>query len=130
MIVYPDGRTLGTVGGGAIESTVIERARRLAASREPVLLTFDLEDDTGMITVAWPGQPWLDRKLREGDVLLVSGKVKFFHGRQLQPREYTVLERASAPGGVGSGGPIGGGAGMIFVSYPASEEAVAGVASP
>lgn len=81
-----------------------------------------LEDDSGMITVAWPGQPWLDRKLREGDTLLVSGKVKFFHGRQLQPREYTVLERASTA-------ERGEGAlsaeqepGMIFVSYPASED--------
>jgi len=49
MIVYPDGRTLGTVGGGAIESTVIDRARELAGTREPVLLSFDLEDDTGMV---------------------------------------------------------------------------------
>jgi xanthine dehydrogenase accessory factor len=49
MVVYPDGRTLGTVGGGAIESTVIEKARTLAGSGEPVLLSFDLEDDTGMI---------------------------------------------------------------------------------
>jgi xanthine dehydrogenase accessory factor len=49
MIVYPDGRTLGSVGGGAIESTVIDRARELAGSREPVLLSFDLEDDTGMV---------------------------------------------------------------------------------
>jgi xanthine dehydrogenase accessory factor len=49
MVVYPDGRTLGTVGGGEIESTVIEKARTLAASDEPVLLSFNLEDDTGMI---------------------------------------------------------------------------------
>ncbi len=49
MIVYPDGRTLGSVGGGAIESTAIERARELAGTREPVLLSFDLEDDTGMV---------------------------------------------------------------------------------
>ena len=52
-----------------------------------------IEDDSGMITVAWPGQPWLDRKLREGDTLLVTGPVKFFHGRQLQPREFTILSR-------------------------------------
>jgi len=49
MVVYPDGRTLGTVGGGAIESTVIDKAREFTASREPVLLSFDLDDDTGMI---------------------------------------------------------------------------------
>jgi xanthine dehydrogenase accessory factor len=48
MIVYPDGRALGTVGGGAIESTVIEKARAMAGC-EPTLLSFDLADDTGMI---------------------------------------------------------------------------------
>ena len=26
-----------------------------------------LQDDSGMITCAWPGQPWLERKLHEGD---------------------------------------------------------------
>jgi ATP-dependent DNA helicase RecG len=77
-----------------------------------------LEDETGMITVAWPGQPWLERKLREGDVLLVSGKVKFFHGRQMQPREYTVLTRGSEA----DGAPAPRDAGMIFVTYPATEE--------
>ncbi|HZD03769.1 MAG TPA: ATP-dependent DNA helicase RecG, partial [Longimicrobiales bacterium] len=75
-----------------------------------------LQDDSGMITCAWPGQPWLDRKIREGDVLLVTGPVRFFHGRQLQPREFTLLGR----GGRGEGD--GGEAGTIFVSYPASED--------
>ncbi len=87
-----------------------------------------LEDDTGMITVAWPGQPWLDRKLREGDTLLVTGKVKFFHGRQLQPREYSILSRASdQDAGTGTAGEPGSGAaslagGLVFVTYPATEE--------
>jgi xanthine dehydrogenase accessory factor len=48
MIVYPDGRSLGTVGGGAIESEVIERARSMADSGEPTLLSFDLGGDVGM----------------------------------------------------------------------------------
>ncbi|MFO8175044.1 MAG: ATP-dependent DNA helicase RecG [Longimicrobiales bacterium] len=74
-----------------------------------------LEDDTGMITCAWPGQPWLDRKIRPGDVLLVTGPVKFFHGRQLQPREFTLLGREGE-------GEEEADAGTIFVSYPASEE--------
>ncbi len=76
-----------------------------------------LEDESGRITVAWPGQPWLDRKLREGDTLLVTGPVKFFHGRQIQPREHTVLSRASGRGGAEEGAE-----GTIFVAYPASEE--------
>ena len=75
-----------------------------------------LQDDSGMITCAWPGQPWLERKLQEGDLLLVTGLVKFFHGRQLQPREFTVLARASddVPAQVVKG--------HVFSTYPASEE--------
>ena len=75
-----------------------------------------LQDDSGMITCAWPGQPWLDRKLEKGDLLLVTGPVKFFHGRQIQPREMTLLSRA------GTEGDDDPDSGMIFVSYPASEE--------
>ena len=75
-----------------------------------------LQDDSGMITCAWPGQPWLERKLHEGDLLLVTGPVKFFHGRQLQPREFTVLARASddAEAKIAKG--------HVFSTYPASEE--------
>ena len=75
-----------------------------------------LQDDSGMITCAWPGQPWLERKLHEGDLLLVTGPVKFFHGRQLQPREFTVLARAEedSPAQVAQG--------HVFSTYPASEE--------
>ena len=75
-----------------------------------------LQDDSGMITCAWPGQPWLERKLHEGDLLLVTGPVKFFHGRQLQPREFTVLARASddAEAQIAKG--------HVFSTYPASDE--------
>ncbi len=72
-----------------------------------------VQDESGMITVAWPGQQWLDRKIREGDMLLVTGPVRFFHGRQLQPREFTVLSR---------GGRDAEKTGTIFVTYPASED--------
>ena len=71
-----------------------------------------LEDDSGIITASWPGQPWLDRKLNKGDVLLASGPVKFFHGRQIQPREFITLSQDDDS-------EIGG---RVFVSYPASEE--------
>jgi xanthine dehydrogenase accessory factor len=49
MIVYPGGRTLGSVGGGAIEGSVIERALDMMGTSEAELATFDLESDTGMI---------------------------------------------------------------------------------
>ena len=54
-----------------------------------------IQDDTGIMTCAWPGQPWVERGMREGDRILVTGPVKFFHGRQIQPREHTLLARAS-----------------------------------
>jgi ATP-dependent DNA helicase RecG len=75
-----------------------------------------LQDASGSITCAWPGQPWLDRRIREGDVLLVIGPVRFFHGRQIHPREFTLLARSAeqAP-------PEPLSQGTIFVSYPASE---------
>jgi len=76
-----------------------------------------LQDDTGMITCAWPGQPWLDRKVREGDQLLATGPVKFFHGRQIHPREFTTLARAGDPGEGEDGAP----AGTVFTSYPATD---------
>ena len=82
-----------------------------------------LQDETGIMTCAWPGQPWLDRTLRVGDRILVTGPVKFFHGRQIQPREHTLLERAKTR----EDGPAATEAdptppGTIFVTYPASED--------
>jgi ATP-dependent DNA helicase RecG len=50
-----------------------------------------LKDSSGLIEVAWPGQPFLDRSIHRGDALLVTGNVRFFHGRQLQPREFINL---------------------------------------
>ncbi|HJU72850.1 MAG TPA: hypothetical protein VJ717_03820, partial [Gemmatimonadaceae bacterium] len=50
-----------------------------------------LKDATGLIEVAFPGQPFLDRAIAKDDVLLVSGPVRFYHGRQLVPREFVNL---------------------------------------
>ena len=73
-----------------------------------------IRDDSGLITCAWPGQPWVERLLRKGDRILVTGPVKFFHGRQIQPREHTILSRADAPPPTSPG--------TIFVTYPATED--------
>lgn len=48
MVVYEDGRTLGSVGGGAVEGAVIEMAARLAGSKDARLVSFDLDQDTDM----------------------------------------------------------------------------------
>lgn len=84
-----------------------------------------IRDETGTVTCAWPGQPWVGRNLRPGDRILVTGPVRFFHGRQIQPREHVLLSRRSADGPAGSAGTGKGNdsqEGTIFVVYPASEE--------
>jgi ATP-dependent DNA helicase RecG len=72
-----------------------------------------VKDSTALLECAWPGQPYLDRVIQKGDLLLLSGPVRFFHGRQMQPREFTVL------GAEGEGGSEEGG--TIFPVYPATE---------
>ncbi|HET8770017.1 MAG TPA: ATP-dependent DNA helicase RecG [Gemmatimonadaceae bacterium] len=70
-----------------------------------------VQDASGLIEVGWPGQPWLDRQINKGDVLLLSGPVRFFHGRQLSPREFVNLG-ADADGT---------GEGRVLAVYPATE---------
>ena len=60
-----------------------------------------LKDASGMLELAWPGQPFLDRAIETGDVLLATGSVRFYHGRQFAPREWVNLgpEHAGTTGG-------------------------------
>jgi ATP-dependent DNA helicase RecG len=50
-----------------------------------------VRDSSGFIEASWPGQPFLDRSIAKDDTLLLAGTVRFYHGRQLQPREYVNL---------------------------------------
>ncbi|HEY5062204.1 MAG TPA: OB-fold nucleic acid binding domain-containing protein, partial [Gemmatimonadaceae bacterium] len=75
----------GTVIGTVISKGVIPTRKGLRIFQAVV------RDETGMMEVSWPGQPFLDRTVAKGDVLLVTGTVRFFHGRQLQPREFLNL---------------------------------------
>ena len=45
MLVGAEGRLAGTVGGGRVEATVIERARAAIDDRRPDVLSFTLDDD-------------------------------------------------------------------------------------
>jgi xanthine dehydrogenase accessory factor len=45
MLVFADGRTVGTIGGGCYENEAIGKARAAIASGTPQLVTFDLNDD-------------------------------------------------------------------------------------
>ena len=73
-----------------------------------------LRDDSGVLECVWPGQAFLDRTIAVGQTLLVSGPVRFYHGRQMAPREYIVLADAE-----GESDPLS--AGTVLPVYPATE---------
>ncbi|HYF38273.1 MAG TPA: DEAD/DEAH box helicase, partial [Gemmatimonadales bacterium] len=73
-----------------------------------------LRDDSGLLECVWPGQPFLDRTVAVGQTLLVSGPVRFYHGRQMAPREFVILADAE-----GEGDPLTGG--KVLPVYPATE---------
>jgi xanthine dehydrogenase accessory factor len=45
MLVFADGRIVGTIGGGCYENDAIGRARDAIATGKPALVSFDLNDD-------------------------------------------------------------------------------------
>jgi xanthine dehydrogenase accessory factor len=53
MLVYSDGRMVGTIGGGCYENDAFWKAREAIANRKPLLLHYELSDDfaqeTGLI---------------------------------------------------------------------------------
>jgi len=53
MLVFPDGRMVGTIGGGCYENDAFWKAREAITSRKPQLLHYELDDDfaqeTGLI---------------------------------------------------------------------------------
>jgi ATP-dependent DNA helicase RecG len=72
-----------------------------------------LQDVSGVIECAWPGQAFLDRAIKPGQLLLVTGPVKYFHGRQVSPREQVILQDA--------GESLEEPQGMVLPVYPATE---------
>ena len=73
-----------------------------------------LRDDSGVLECVWPGQAFLDRTILVGQTLLVSGPVRFYHGRQMAPREFVILADAES-----EADPLD--AGMVLPVYPATE---------
>jgi ATP-dependent DNA helicase RecG len=86
-----------------------------------------LRDGSGVLECVWPGQAFLDRSIREGQTLLVSGPVRFYHGRQMAPREFVVLdepadEAATEAAHTSPSGRVGReGVGKVLPVYPATE---------
>jgi ATP-dependent DNA helicase RecG len=115
---YEDASTVQAIGTlePGMDATVVGRvvSKGVLPTRKGLrIFQAVVRDRTGYVECSWPGQPFLDRLLRKGDVLLLSGPVRFFHGRQLQPREYVILSREGEEGE--------GGTGTVFPVYPATE---------
>jgi ATP-dependent DNA helicase RecG len=72
-----------------------------------------VRDASDLIECAWPGQPYLDRVIHKGDLLLLTGSARFFHGRQFQPKRWEKLAREGedAPEELS----------RVFPVYPATE---------
>ena len=51
MLVFADGRIVGTIGGGCYENDAFWKAREAIASRKPLLLHYELSDDFAQETV-------------------------------------------------------------------------------
>ncbi len=82
-------------------------AKRLMPTRSGLrIFTAVLRDESGMLECAWPGQGFLDRSIQVGQTLLVMGTVKFYHGRQLNPREYIILADSKSEAGANPPGRV------------------------
>src|SRR5215212_1494207 len=93
---YEDATTVSRIAAlePGMDATVIGRviSKGIIPTRKGLrIFQAVVRDASGMIEASWPGQPYLDRTIDKGDVLLLSGAVRFFHGRQLQPREFVNL---------------------------------------
>ncbi len=94
-----------TVMGRVISKGIIPTRKGLRIFQAVV------KDASGMLEISWPGQPFLDRTVNKDDVLLLSGPVRFYHGRQLQPREFVNLGADDS----------GSAQGRVLSVYPATE---------
>ena len=85
----------GTVLGTVVSKGIIPTRKGLK------IFQAVLKDASGMLELAWPGQPFLDRVIEKGDVILATGTVRFYHGRQFAPREWVNLgpDHAGTAGG-------------------------------
>ncbi|WP_306519435.1 ATP-dependent DNA helicase RecG [Gemmatimonas sp.] len=113
---YEDATTVTPIAQAAVGADVTVLGRVIAKGVLPTrkgLRVFQavIQDASGMLEIAWPGQPFLDRTINKDDWLLCTGPVRFFHGRRLQPREFVNL------------GPEeeGTGEGRVLAVYPSTE---------
>jgi len=113
---YEDASTVRSIASlePGMDATVIGRviSKGIIPTRKGLrIFQAVVRDASGIIEVSWPGQPFLDRAIRKDDTLLLAGSVRFFHGRQLNPREWVNLGPDEDPS-------MGG---RVLAVYPATE---------
>src|SRR5690348_12125233 len=75
---YEDASTVQAIGAlePGMDATVVGRvvSKGVLPTRKGLrIFQAVVRDRTGYVECSWPGQPFLDRLLRKGDVLLLSG---------------------------------------------------------
>ncbi|MQA92769.1 MAG: ATP-dependent DNA helicase RecG [Gemmatimonas sp.] len=115
---YEDASTVSPIGSleTGMEATIVGRvvSKGVLPTRGGLrIFQAVVKDRSGYVECAWPGQPFLDRVIERGDLLLLSGTVRFFHGKQFHPREFTTLAAK------GEGAPLS--EGRVFPIYPTTE---------
>ena len=114
---YLDATTLTPLAQARVGSEVTSAGRVVSTGIIPTrrgLRVFRavLRDSSGLMECAWPGQPFLERQIKAGQLLLVTGPVRYYHGKQLVPREFVVLA---------DDGETGPDQGLVLPVYPATE---------
>ncbi len=95
--LYLDRRNLTPISQIAVdtEATVLGTVKRTSARPgKPGRFELMLGDDSGILKCTWFGTKWvrgLRNKFMPGDMLIVSGKVTFFNGKQIVTPEYDIL---------------------------------------
>jgi len=113
---YEDASTVTPIAHAAVGADVTVLGQVIATGVLPTrkgLRVFQavIKDASGLLELAWPGQPFLERTITKGDWLLCTGDVRFHHGRRLQPREFVNL-------GPGDESTL---EGRVLAVYPATE---------
>lgn len=93
---YEDATTVTPLNRAAVGADVTVMGQVVATGVLPTrrgLRVFQavIKDASGLLELAWPGQPFLERTITKGDWLLCTGQVRFQRGRRLQPREFVNL---------------------------------------
>jgi xanthine dehydrogenase accessory factor len=97
MLVYPDGRIVGTIGGGCVEAEMTWRARQAIESRKPQMASYELTADqageNGLVCGGHVAQPLARMAKAAGfRVEVVDDRVKFANRERFPDADLVLVE--------------------------------------